>query len=104
MFQCINLQSSMHISPPEEGEYGEFYGGYLELVRDEADIHSALERQLEVVHLLKNLTPETPSGFLRIVCFESRGPTRLRYPGSTRTASWRMQISTSDPHPVSQTN
>jgi uncharacterized damage-inducible protein DinB len=47
----------VRISPPEEGEYGEFYDGYLKLVRDEADIHTALERQLVPVQLLKNLTP-----------------------------------------------
>jgi uncharacterized damage-inducible protein DinB len=46
------------IPPPEPGEYGEFFSNYVGLVRAEADIESALERQLVPVQTLKNLTAE----------------------------------------------
>ena len=48
----------MYITPPDAGEYGEFYSGYVTLVQHEADIVAVLERQIAPVHSLKNLSPE----------------------------------------------
>ncbi|MEW6320869.1 MAG: DinB family protein [Acidobacteriota bacterium] len=48
----------VRITRPEQGEYLEFYQGYLDALADEADGLVALERQVPAIEALSRLTPE----------------------------------------------